>query len=102
MVDGFANFTDLYINEVGVDYTLVFTASNLWVESDPFNVTLGPPVKVAIKTQPGTATGGLPLLPQPVVELQVPLPPPPPARPRLPLLVLACLPLPALCCDDEQ
>jgi len=67
---GWANFTDLFINLQGDAYTLRFTGLDMWVESQPFNVSMGPPAKIAIAVQPGSAYGGEALAPQPAVEVQ--------------------------------
>ena len=67
---GYANFTDLYINLAGDAYTLRFTALDMWVDSIVFNVSMGPPAKIAIAVQPGSAFGGEEFRPQPAVEIQ--------------------------------
>lgn len=67
---GWANFTDLYIDLASDAYTLRFTALGLWVDSRVFNVSMGPPAKIAIAVQPGSSYGGEAMRPQPAVEIQ--------------------------------
>ena len=70
-VNGFANFTGLYLNKIGVGYSINFQSISWAVNgfSSQFNVLLGPPAKLMVTQHPGTATGGLPFRPQPSVSL---------------------------------
>ena len=65
------SFTDLSIDEAGTGYRLTFTCTGLSdAVSDLFNITVGPAAQLAITTQPGNGTGGLPLSTAPVVQVQ--------------------------------
>lgn len=65
------SFTDLSIDEAGTGYRLTFTTAGLSdAVSDLFNITVGPAAQLAITTQPGNGTGGLPLSTAPVVQVQ--------------------------------
>ncbi|HEV2671992.1 MAG TPA: Ig-like domain-containing protein, partial [Gemmatimonadales bacterium] len=69
---GVATFSDLRINRSGSGYTLVATSPGLApVTSSSFVVTASPAAKLTITTPPGTtAQNGVPLSPQPVVQIQ--------------------------------
>ena len=72
IVNGIATCTGLYINQVGSGFTINFVsiAHGIQIESSTFDVIVGAPYKLAIATNPGTATGGLPFRPQPVLAIQ--------------------------------
>ncbi|ETW09107.1 hypothetical protein, variant [Aphanomyces invadans] len=71
IVTGVATCTGLSINLVGSGYTLQFASlfHGLQTESSPFDILLGPPFKLSMYTYIGTAQGGTPFLPQPVVSI---------------------------------
>src|SRR5262245_57832881 len=71
-VAGVAAFSDLRIDRSGSGYTLVATSPGLApVTSSSFVVTAGPAAKLVFTTPPGTtAQIGVPLSPQPVVQIQ--------------------------------
>ncbi|MCL4730421.1 MAG: hypothetical protein KJ044_08325, partial [Planctomycetes bacterium] len=70
-VNGVATFTSLAIDLAGTGYTLTFTSGALTpAVSGTFNVTVGPAAMLVVTTQPGNGTGGLPLNPQPVVQVR--------------------------------
>ncbi|RHY32935.1 hypothetical protein DYB32_002104 [Aphanomyces invadans] len=71
IVAGVATCTGLSINLVGSGYTLQFASlfHGLQTESSPFDILLGPPFKLSMYTYIGTAQGGTPFLPQPVVSI---------------------------------
>jgi uncharacterized repeat protein (TIGR01451 family) len=74
LVDGFAAFTDLSIDESGFAYTLAFSvdADVAVAESDPFNIVLGGPgvpSQLHFSMQPTTAVAGTPLVPVVTVEV---------------------------------
>jgi hypothetical protein len=70
-VEGVARCEGLYINDVDVGYTLLFVTYDLGlsVQSAFFDNVLGAPYKIALTIHPGTATGGSPFNPQPVVAV---------------------------------
>jgi hypothetical protein len=66
-----ANFSGVYINEIGMGYTLHFITydaigkATYQRESEKFNVNLGPLYKISIIQPSGTMTGGMPFRPNP-------------------------------------
>jgi len=71
-VQGVATFADLTLDKVASGYTLRATAAPLSPAlSNPFAIAAGAASQLAITTQPaGTAQSGIPLAPQPVVQLR--------------------------------
>jgi hypothetical protein len=71
-VEGIAVMSGLYINDLGAGFTLkIWSFSHkLKVFTAPFAVTMGAPFKIALATQPGTASGGAFFTPQPTVAIQ--------------------------------
>jgi hypothetical protein len=68
---GVATFTGCAIDRPGTGYRLTATDGSLTVAtSTTFNITLGPPAKLAFTTQPLGAHGGSPFATQPVVAIQ--------------------------------
>ena len=70
-VNGIASFNNLSLNRVGSGYTLLVTAPGLSPAiSIPFNVTAGSANELTFSTAPSpSAQSGVPLAPQPVVQL---------------------------------
>jgi hypothetical protein len=68
---GTATFADLVITGNTGTYTLAFSAAGLsTATSNPMTLVGGPPVAIVLSTPPPTSTtSGLPLSPQPVVQL---------------------------------
>ncbi len=67
---GVVTFAGLAIDLAGTGYTLDFSASGLTgATSATFNVTVGPPAALAIATQPGGASIGVPFTTQPVIHV---------------------------------
>ena len=63
-VAGVATFSNLSINKVGTGYTLTASATNLTgATSSAFNVTVGPPAKLAFTVQPVNTTAGVAISP---------------------------------------
>ena len=70
-VYGRATFSDLRIDKVGEGYTLRATSGQLTpATSQPFNITAGPPAKLAFKLAPRTTAAGTPIAPPVQVEVQ--------------------------------
>jgi adhesin/invasin len=68
---GAATFTNLVINGTAGPFTLTFTAAGLSnATTTPIAVAAGAASKLAITTQPTTATVGVAVAPQPVVQLR--------------------------------
>lgn len=68
--NGTVAFADLSVNVAGDAYTLTAAADGMAsATSSPFNIGSGQPASISFSTQPGTATAGSPLVPQPVVTL---------------------------------
>ncbi len=69
-VAGVATFSNLSINKVGAGYTLAASATNLTgATSSAFNVTAGPPAKLAFTVQPVSTTAGVAI--NPAVQVTV-------------------------------
>ncbi|KAH9133106.1 hypothetical protein AeRB84_020746 [Aphanomyces euteiches] len=71
IIGGIATCTGLSIDLIGAGYTLKFASlyHGLQTESFPFNILLGPAYKLSMYTYIGTALGGTPFLPQPIVSI---------------------------------
>jgi len=70
-VNGVATFSDLSINAAGTGYTLSATSTGLTGDvSAGFDIIIGSAAKLAFSVQPTTTTGGVPINPAVVVEIQ--------------------------------
>ena len=70
-VAGVATFTDLAISRIGQGYTLVASADGVaGAASSAFDVTAGPPARLAFTGQPAGATAGAALAPAAQVAIQ--------------------------------
>ncbi|MCE3009486.1 MAG: Ig-like domain-containing protein [Proteobacteria bacterium] len=70
-ISGLATFTNLRINLVGTNKVLTATSAGLSsAVSNSFAITAGAPSQLVFTTQPGGATAGSPLSPQPVLEIR--------------------------------
>ncbi len=68
---GVATFGNLTLDRLGSDYTLIADASGLpGTTSNAFQVTAGPPVRIAFAVQPTNIDEGVPFNPEVVVEVQ--------------------------------
>ncbi|MCC6575059.1 MAG: hypothetical protein IT462_14880 [Planctomycetes bacterium] len=73
MASGVATFSDLNIDKAtATAYTLTFSSDSGYasVTSATFVISVGPAYKLAVATQPGMASYGVPFVQQPVVEIQ--------------------------------
>ena len=69
-VNGVASFSDLSINKAGTGYRLLASAAGLSsTTSAAFNITASIATQLRFSIQPGSATEGSPLNPQPVVQV---------------------------------
>jgi hypothetical protein len=69
-VNGKARFNALYINKVGLDYTLTATAGNLSPAiSAPFKISAAEAAKLAFTVQPSGGVAGTPFTTQPEVAV---------------------------------
>ena len=70
-VNGVATFSDLRVNRAGVNYTLVAGSSGLYNDTSVgFDVTSGPPARLAFTAQPGLSTAGATFSPAVQVTVQ--------------------------------
>ena len=71
-INGIVTFTDLFVDKIGVGYFLSFSSGSAFpaVNSTPFNVTPGQPVKLHVAVQPGSTIAGNIFFPYPKVEVQ--------------------------------
>lgn len=73
---GRATFSGLFIDEAGEGFVCRFVAFNAaglgvaWVDSNPFDVGIGEPYKIALSTPVGTMKGGERIEKAPVVAVQ--------------------------------
>jgi len=67
---GVATFSGCSITKAGTGYTLTATATSVTIGiSTSFNIAVGPPAKVVFSVQPGGASVGTSLNPQPIVSI---------------------------------
>jgi len=70
-INGVATFADLTINRIGTAYTFTASATGLaGTTSSAFNITLGPPAKLAFITQPSNTAAGKSITPAVTVQVQ--------------------------------
>ncbi|MBK8206837.1 MAG: hypothetical protein IPK87_08560 [Planctomycetes bacterium] len=71
VISGAVAFTDLAIDRAATGYSLDFSAAGLTTGvSNTFDIAIGVPALLAVASNPGNGTGGLPLAQQPAVEVQ--------------------------------
>jgi len=69
IVDGWANFTGLKLDNVGDGFVINFYSNSFQVDSEPISILVGTPWELQIVQGVGTATGGVEFKPQPIVGI---------------------------------
>ena len=71
VVNGYATFKGLKVDDLADGYMINFYSDflELMVDSERFNVSLGPADRLSMELDVGSATGGLAFLPNPIVAL---------------------------------